>query len=423
MFDNRERLAWILMLSGFIIFLFLLVAVPWGSYVVLERARRPLELGIQASQGTVVVTGDDGPRALLSGEANVAGMNSWTQGEAVVTDVTDAAVVDVLMPETGELLGRFQIYGRTNTTLQTALVPRFRIGSDPPLVLLSLGSGRMRMRLFEREGEKRPLVIHVNTPEGKVTISETGQYSLEVDDETTQVAVQAGTAVLLAKETNLSLQADERGMIRRGQTPTGPLATERHLIKNGDFNDSLNNWALLSWEVELGDQPIGSARITEVTGEPAFFVRRDGVGHAEISLRQTIEQDVTDFSQLRLLVGLQINEQSISVCGIQGSECPLTVRLEYDDIDGSQKVWQQGFYAVGDIDPNTRPDVCIVCAVIQRAHVQVPLKQIYFFETDLLAQLGQSGALPPRYLHSISLEIAGHTFETQVLDIDLIVQE
>ena len=84
---------------------------------------------------------------------------------------------------------------------------------------------------------------------------------------------------------------------------------------------------------------------------PRVRFERVGLGHADGRMRQVLEQDVTDYSSLRLLVTLQIASQSLDVCGNRGSECPLTIQLDYEDQNGAARSWQQGFYAVGTPGP------------------------------------------------------------------------
>ena len=98
-------------------------------------------------------------------------------------------------------------------------------------------------------------------------------------------------------------------------------------------------------------------------------------------MRQVIDQDVADYQALRLQLTFRILSQSLGVCGVQGSECPLFLRINYTDENGIRRTWQHGFYATGEISPNT-PDACISCAVIQDTHDLVPLNVVHFDETN-----------------------------------------
>jgi hypothetical protein len=312
------------------------------------------------------------------------------------------------------------VYSNTTVRLQTAHTPRFQVSRASQDLALELDSGRLRLALLE--STDRPLIITLTTPQGEVTISEPGQYSLEVNNVETQVAVQEGRASLRARGKTLNLLVNQRAEIPTGAEPVGPLDTERNLVQNGDFNDGLDKWRLFVWNVELADQPKGETEVRSVAGDPALYFIRQGEGHADVRVRQVINQDVTDFASLQLFLTFRIISQSLGVCGVQGSECPLFVRIDYVDQSGVARVWQHGFYAVGEVADDT-PDACLFCAVVQSAHERVIPGQITFYETDLQAELARQGVPPPRFIESVSLVASGHTFEAEVLDLALMAEE
>jgi hypothetical protein len=222
----------------------------------------------------------------------------------------------------------------------------------------------------------------------------------------------------------LALQPESRARIPTGGPPEGPLGKERNLIHNGDFAQSREQWILNPWIVERAAQPEGQVRTLDVGGKPRLNITRQGIGHAEVSLRQVINQDVSELSSLRLLLTFRILNETLGVCGVKGSECPLFVRVNYVDEAGASNTWQQGFYATGEVDPNLTPDSCTTCAMVQGPHIRVPLQQDYFFEiADFREELARHGRLPPRLIESISLVFSGHGFEVEVADVALLAEE
>ncbi len=194
------------------------------------------------------------------------------------------------------------------------------------------------------------------------------------------------------------------------------------MIQNGDFSQGFDHWSEYTWKIELPDQPDGNTEIRDIDGEPTLHFDRVGVGHADTRVLQSINENVIDSESLRLLLSLRVLEQSLGVCGIQGSECPLFVRIDYVDENGANQIWQHGFYASGNVDDNTTPGACVSCAVIQDNHERIPLNQDYFFEVDLREELARQGAVPPRTIESISLIASGHSFATEVIDVALMVK-
>ena len=220
----------------------------------------------------------------------------------------------------------------------------------------------------------------------------------------------------------LQLSTDQRAVTSADGSPIGPLDTERNLIVNGDFGRGQEKWVLLAPNVELNGQPETEVNFLTETDEPSISFRRVGIGHADAGMRQVVNQDVTDFESLQLLVSMEVSEQSLGVCGEQGSECPLIIRIEYVDINGVDQTWQQGFYSVGEISEVT-PDVCVACAPPLNEHQQVSFNQLVFYESEnLLEKLGQVGILPSQ-IKSITIIASGHTFDTEVVDVALNAKE
>lgn len=414
---SRERLAWAFLLGSFFICATLVIGAFISLTSYLETATRPLSVFVQANQGTVgIQPANPGTLALFAGDPP----QKIDAPSRIITNVPDTALLQVFPPESELLLARIQVYGNTNARIARAESPRFRFNSSEPVLAIELDSGRIRLARPDTDGE--PFTIEIITPQAQVTIYEPGQYSLEVSNTETQVAVQQGSALVAAAGRTLALTDDQRAVAPVAGTAVGPLDSERNLIVNGDFDDGLAEWASLAWNVELSGQPAGETTIVDEAGDPSLRFSRLGVGHADASVRQLIDQDVTDYSTLRLEVSLLVTIQSLGVCGVQGSECPLFVRLEYEDVNGVAQVWQQGFFATGEFAATT-PDVCISCPPPRPTHYHVTLDQLSFFTSDILAELRQLGYPPPRRIKSVTLLASGHSFETEVVEVALLAKE
>jgi hypothetical protein len=415
---HRQRLAWVVLLGSFLACMAVTIMLPVSAISYVQNATRDLTITIQANQGTVGIDDETGVRrAIIAGEP----VQTVVPGASILTDAQATAILFVSPPETDELMARFKIDSNTSMQFHSATSPRFGLSNAVQAVDLELQSGRLRLSLLE--SASRPVYMNLITPHGEVFINEPGEYSVEVDNSATQVSVQVGTAVTQANGENLTLNRGERAEIASGSSPVGPLAPERNLIQNGDFSAGFQDWAEYAWLIELTDEPKGKTEITTIDGEPALRFSRNGVGHADASVRQSLNHNVNDYRSLRLLLSLRVIEQSLGVCGVQGSECPLFIRIEYIDQNGANQIWQQGFYALGEIDDNNTPGACISCAVLQSNHDRVPLDQEFFYEVDLREELARQGAVPPSRIESISLVTSGHSFITDVIDFSLIANE
>ncbi|MFN2106896.1 MAG: hypothetical protein ACK2U5_09195 [Candidatus Promineifilaceae bacterium] len=414
---GRQRLAWASLIGSFFLCLLVTITVPLSANAYIRNATRDLVSTVQANEGTVGIDNELGVR-----RAVIAGENEEVveAGSSILTDATATALLFIASPDEEDLLARLTIDGNSTVRIERATAPRFSWSSSVNSADYELESGRLRVSLLEPESDM-PITLNFTTPQGTVTINEPGQYAVEVDNQATQVNVQEGMADVVAQDERLLLETGQRAEIPTGLGPRGPLDPERNLIKNGDFTEGFNNWAEYAWLVELNDQPKGKTQITRIEGEPTLRFERGGIGHADAKVVQSLNQSISDFETLRLMLTLRIMEQSLGVCGIQGSECPLFVRVDYLDENGVKQTWQQGFFATGEINDNTTPGACVSCALIQENHERTQLGQEYYYEIDLREALAQQGALAPRQIESISLIASGHTFITDVMDIALIV--
>ncbi len=415
---GRQRLAWFILFGSFFACLLLTVTVPLALGAFVQNATQPLDITAQANQGTVGINAENGPRrAVLVGEPpqEVEGVTT------IQTDTTASALVNVMPPDADEPLAVLQISGNSTVQVAQATAPRFGSSAQPYQLTLDAQAGRVR--IFLPFFEERAVAMTLTTPHGRAEVREPGRYTVEVGADATQVTVQnEGAAVVAAQSQELSLGPGERVEIAAGSPPTGPLDPARDLVRNGDFSQGLDNWASFAWRVELPDQPKGETSVSIDGGSSVLRFAREGVGHADVRVTQSISQDVSGYDSLRLSATMRVLNQSLGVCGVQGSECPLFIIINYIDDGGVSRVWQHGFFAQGTVDDNLTPGECISCAVLQRPHERVPLGQFFFYDVDLIQELASQGFLPPRYIESITLVGSGHTFSTEVSDVALVVE-
>lgn len=417
--DNRERLAWAVLLGSFVFWLAFILATPIAVSTFLNSARRPLALAIQANDGTVGLSNGNGQRdAIFVGEAPRV-----VEGRAnILTNTTDTALVSVFTPDESQVLSRLHVYGNSILEVSEATAPRFKMSDQAHAVTLNLLSGRMRISLPEQNG--RAVRVRIVTPQdGEVILEDRGQYSLQTTNSATSIVVLEGRASVLAGERGMVLVENQRALIPAEGNLSGPLSTERDLTTNGGFGEDMRHWTFVAGTVERAGQPEVEVEVVQDEGDDVLRFHRVGIGHADAAVRQVIDHDVTDFASLELFVTMRIVEQSLEVCGVQGSECPLFVRIEYTDVYGTRQVWQQGFFAVGQFVAGSTPDVCQFCAAPHNSHLRAPLGQVYFYESGNLLELLAQQNIRPRIIESISLAAEGHTFDTHVVDVALIAEE
>lgn len=413
---SRERLAWLVLILVFAIWAGIVISVPLLVNQLLQTSTRPLILEVQANTGAVRLDTDESAGAIFTGDPPV----EVEAPLSIATDAGDTSAMQVYSPE-GQIVGRVEINADTRLDVLQAVTPRFDISGQDAHLLLDLQRGRLRLKL--PPAEERAFTVSIETPLGMVQLLEAGHYAVESSNGEAEVVVIEGAARLVTASSELDLQPGQRGTIAEEGEVAGPLDTERSLIRNGNFQDGLAGWDQLAWTIELRDQPAGTTEVVDVAGVSALRFSRVGEGHADSGIRQTINQDVSDFQSIRLELSLAIENHTVAVCGSLGSECPLTLRVQYEDVNGNDQVWQQGFFAVGDALAASVPDVCVSCAPPRPEHERITAGQSAFYRVELLDLLPQFGMVLPAKIKSISLLSAGHSFDVNVFDVNLFVQE
>jgi hypothetical protein len=417
-FQKRQQMAWFMLLGSFGFFLLLLVLVPFGINSYLNNTTRPLQLLLNANNGTVGIVESSGTRLALLPEEPPRDVEL---GATIFTNVTATGLFTILTSDQEQVLARLQLYSNTELDLIRAEQPRFDLSDRPQQARLHLNSGRVRIALPD-VGE-RPFQPHAHHPPHYSLLAPGWPILHRSQRYANSGCRPEGEAFVQASNETLVLAADQRAVIAEGEPIRGPLTTERNLVQNGDFSQGLSRWSLFAWRLELEDQPSGITEVRQEGGPPVLHIARAGQGHADVKVRQTVNHDVTDFQSLRLNVTFRIVYQSLEVCGFRGSECPLFVLLNYIDSGSISREFQHGFYAYGTPDDDRFPGACITCALIQTAHERVPANQYYFLELDIHEELARQGFPPPSFIESITLISSGHSFEIEVVDVALIAQE
>ncbi len=215
---RRQQLAWLVLLISFFLCMLLVVATPLAINAIIQNATLDLNATVQANLGTVGINDDNGVRsAALAGEAP-QGIGA---GSSVLTDTTANAILLVTDPNTGEIVARLKIDSNTSMQLGRATTPRFEWSDESADVALDIENGRVLITLLQ--DDERSAEIYASTPQGEVLISQPGQYSIDVNNQQTQVVVQEGAASAVAQNDTLNLAQRERAVIPTGQSPEGPF--------------------------------------------------------------------------------------------------------------------------------------------------------------------------------------------------------
>jgi hypothetical protein len=423
--QNHERLAWMVLLLSFALCVILAVCVPLIIQWYVQSSYTGQLISLDVQEGTLLVTcpGTDVPIAVDKQQ------NDLCQGREniqIAAGPSDQGLLNI-RPRTAPTatLSSAQIYRSTSILLQKATTSRFpRLSTQPDYMVVRVDGGRVRMTVPPNLA--RAMLSQVLTPQALIQLSE-GSTSVEVNNQETQVTVREGQAFVVAlanKSSGVQLRQAERVVVPTGSGLMGVVPAERNLLAgHSDFRDALGGaWKPYTVEPQFPDESPGEVNLINAEGRQVVDFFREGKGHAETGIAQDINRDIRDFSSLQLHIVLRVLQQDVPVCGTLGTECPVMVRIEYVDEGGSTRSWQQGFYSLPDPNVPANPPFCVTCNP-RNDHRSMTIGQWYSFDSENLIPILTSVGSAPVFLKSISIYASGHTYQSQVAEIELLGQE
>jgi len=336
MAKNPQRMAWLVLLSAFAIFCLLAVTVPLSIRWYLVTATVSHEATLEAITGTVLVW-EPGASAPIG----VTGSINVHDGSTIHTDSSSRAFLTFFDNSTATL--SFD----TEAKFAAMRSARFGLSSDPDSLFLNIPRGQVNIGVaLPMHG---PLEFQAISPHMGALLKE-GSYSLKVTNDSSRVIVHLGTAQVTAQGSTVSLEQRERTTVRRGETPDEPVAAAENLLINGGFEEDLSvGWQAYNEQGGDGGEVDGEISVVELPGTNSravrFFRAASEGNHCESVIRQDLDEDISDLvTSIGLYLRVRLVNQSLSGGGYLSSEYPLMIRLDYEDVYGSEAHWTHGFY-------------------------------------------------------------------------------
>jgi len=333
---DPQRMAWFILLTAFAIFCLLTVSVPSGIRWYLTNATVSHEATLEVITGTVLVweLGASTPMGVTS-STNVR------EGSAIHTDSSSRAFLTFFDNSTAAL--SFD----TEARLAAMRSPRFGLSPQSDSLLLDITRGQVNIGVALPVNG--PLEFHATSPHMTALLKE-GSYSLKVTNDSSRIIVHLGTAQVTAQESTVSLEQRERTTVGRGEEPEEPVAAAQNLLVNGSFGEDLSlRWQAYNEQGGDGGEVDGEVSVLEVPGSNSravrFFRTGSGGNHCETVIRQDLNEEISDLvTSISLYLRVRLVNQSLSGGGYLSSEYPIMIRLEYEDVYGSEAHWTHGFY-------------------------------------------------------------------------------
>jgi hypothetical protein len=433
---NLQRIAWAVMLGAFFTFCGICAFTVYGTYSFLFQSTVPMTAVAQASRGSIGITGTDlredverGTRALSLN--NLVRPNEQdSQGVILIQDPyhDNAFVASVTL------------IGDSTASLRTALRPRFnwsnpfnQSGADYIVEVTRL-RGRFEVTIADDLPLDLALDLFTDFTDRRVRIrlSAAGWYSIDADGNSVTVTSHGGTALIYGPDSNVgySVTAGSGSIYTIDTDVIRAQPQEVQLLQNSQLAPSdtggtpfPRSWVCSS-RPDVITEPRGNFSAERLDGRQVLRIIRTGTqSPAQTSCVQGLPvgqvwQDVSGYEELSIRTSFYLNYQSLAACGVEGSECPLMLRLDYINADGEDSFLIFGFYSVPAAPEQRFPQTCPNCI---RDHIRVQEKTWYSFDSgNILA--GFPADQRPVAISQLQFYAAGHEYDVRVSRMELVAE-
>jgi len=417
---DPQRMAWGVLLLAFAIFCTICIITGVGVNYFLFQSSVLMESSVLVGRGSVSVSGG-------------AVYSSYTlaNGDILRTDPQSQSTIFFRDSQQGErLIASVTIRGNTNMTLWRAIRPRFSWSTGIYSIELQNVSGNLDV--FVPKDLERDFRLTIRNPQGALAdFGGSGQYLVSIMDTQIRIVNREGQVSLIPANSNegRAIPIDSQGVIATDNpTEVALMPALVNLLQNSNFQDvfpsqegntpglaeawgctnSTSNLPRGSYQAEVQD---GRNLLRLVRGENAETNGETRCG----TWFPSGGFDVTGLNTLVLRASFNIQYQSLNTCGVDGSECPLMLRVDYVDMNGIAKRWFHGFYAAFDPQRNY-PLSCDSCA---SEHERVNEKTWYTYDSGNWFTLFPPDSRPATIVN-VQFYASGHQYDVYVGEVALL---
>ncbi|MBN1965919.1 MAG: hypothetical protein JW910_14810, partial [Anaerolineae bacterium] len=330
-------------------------------------------------------------------------------------------------PYSGEVIATVLLRSDSQITLDSAARPRFSLSENPYTIRLTGANGRLEV--WVRSGLDREVRLDIEGALGDTRIGDPGTFMITTTPSDLTVSARQGSATLvshnshtqhIAEGTFAALSAGDTAI----QVGPGPI----DLLPNSTFVRAKDSEWPVDWSCAYYPSPAypnappGQYRFITQDGRPTIHIQRlnlnprepGEMGCEQFPADRERGLDVRQYDSLRLRVIMLVHHQSLSACGVAGSECPVMLYVKYRDRDGNPREWWHGFYA--EYTPNqgrTRCDTCL------EEHERINKDAWYTYESgNLFTDLPEGQR--PGWIIEVKFYASGHEFDVMLNEVSLL---
>lgn len=418
--ERPERLAWIILLGSFALFLLLLVAVPLTTLYTIENFPARRQARLEPTQGVLWLTpfrGSD--RIAVTSQRDDIRVGSVIEA---ANEATQGTISFISSDGFAQTLGSIQIYAGTTVEIEQLSEPFFARSNRPYQVTVRLAQGQARI-FNQSQPDQRALRVDLIVPHGRVVLDAAGTYEIAATSEQSEVIVRGGVADVHHNSGEQALIGTAlRAELQRDALVQAPA--QRNLIANGNFTLNQGGGSPAAWTsgVVAPNVNPGSVQFIPQAGRNvASFKRAVGVdAHTEVEIYQSIQEDVQLYNSLELQFDLRLLNQSLAGGGMLGSEFPLRVEVIYTDQYGKEERWGHGFYSTDLLDDED--ELNDNWLLDRTTSEQVTLGQWYTYNSPNLIELLSQRGTPPAQINEIRFYASGHKYWSFLSEVYLFAQ-
>ncbi|MFN8527037.1 MAG: hypothetical protein U0670_00290 [Anaerolineae bacterium] len=427
---DTGQLAWGVLLIAFAGFCVLCVITGVGVNYFLFQSTVPMQTIVRVGRGTV--TWSDATLIPQATSSEIELFNS----AMVRTDTVSQATLFVYDQYHDQLVATVTLKNDTSVDVRQVARPRFDFSTQGYLIELEDTTGELDVHV--PTAVQRDVMLVINTRQNAVArFTRPGDYTIRANDNQLLVNNYSGDArVAIGENPNYAVPAGDRGILDLAASSYSMQPLSRlNLLGSGTFDASnvisVNGGATpgeRAWGCnnQQNDMPSGFFALTQMDGLDVLRLGRGGgaASHGESFCSQYLVggsgqqgYDISGYSYLGIRATFKIAGHSLSVCGSDGSECPLMLRMEYVPQNGSATTWYHGFFTRILAGFDSYPLTCDSCML---PHDIVNENGWYTYDSGNLLPLFQPGQRPVSLLN-FRFYASGHEYDVYISDMALIV--